>query len=186
MDNFEFILGMYAIIAGLGVSRLLEGIKDALVSGRAVRGYWVHSAMVLAGLIAHATTWLSLWSLRSVDAWEIGTFLLVLLVPALMYLYSSLALPGGAGAMDLREYYFANASKLHGLLAAALAVTTLDEFVLLSHAPNTTMTALRLVVIGLLVTCALRPHQARLHRIVVPLMLVGGVAALAFLDIKVE
>ncbi len=186
MSNFEFILGLYAIIAGLGVSRLLEGIKDVVVSGRPVRGYWVQACMVLMGLVVHVTTWLSMWSLNDVEAWQVGTFLLVLLVPALMYLYSSLALPGGEGAVDLRDYYFANARKLHGLLALVFTVVMLAEWVLLGHASSRAAMALRFAIIGLLLACAAYPRNEALHRIVVPLVLVGGVFALASLDVEIR
>ena len=105
VTSFEFLLGMYSIILGLGISRLLEGIKNLVVSARPVRGTGLYIWMLVIGLLVHVTTWLSLWGLRNVETWSVWSFLLVMLVPVLMYLYSSITVPDNDRSVDLGEYY---------------------------------------------------------------------------------
>ncbi|HJW45386.1 MAG TPA: hypothetical protein VJ484_02750 [Lysobacter sp.] len=185
-DNFEFILGLYSIIAGLGVSRLLEGVKDAVIAGRATRTYWVHSAMVMAGLAVHATTWLSLWALRTIPVWEIWNFLFVLLVPVLLYLFSSLVFPEEGDDWDLRAYYYAHARRIHGLLASAIAVNAMSEYALLRQVEIPALAAMRVGMVVALCACAIWKTNEPLHRIVVPLLLLIGAATLAVLDVEIQ
>lgn len=188
--NFEFILGMYSIIAGLGVSRLLEGIRLATEPGTHRRAYWLQGAMVCLGLAVHATTWLSLWALRHVDAWNVRGFLLVLTVPALMYLFSASVLPAMDATRerqdpDPRARYFDHARRIHGLLAAALFVNALSEYVVLGHVNNPNLTLIRLVLVALLAICAWFPRHASLHRILVPVVAVIGVLMPILLEVRV-
>ena len=186
-DNFEFILGMYSIIAGLGVSRLLEGVKDAVIAGRATRTYWVHSAVVMLGLAVHATTWLSLWALRSIPAWSVWNFLFVLLVPVLLYLFSSLVFPDSdSGDWDLRAYYYAHARRIHVLLASAIAVNAMSEYALLRQVEITALAAMRVGMVVWLCACAIWKTNEPLHRIVVPLLLLTGAATPAVLDVEIR
>jgi hypothetical protein len=187
-DNFEFILGMYSIIAGLGVSRLLEGIRMATQPGSTMRGYWVHVVMAGLGLMVQATTWLSLWALRHVEVWTFRGFLSVLTVPALLYLYSASVLPtmDNPGYSDLtpKQRYFVIARRIHGLLAAAMLVYTLSEWIVSGRFQNIPLTLMRLVLTALLGACALWQHEERLHRIVVPLLAVIGLLMPVVLDME--
>ena len=183
--NFDFILGMYSIIAGLGISRLLEGIKDAVFSGRSARTYWVHSAVVMLGLSVHATTWLSLWALRDIPAWGVWNFLSVLFVPVLLYLFSSLVFPDSDSDCDLRAYYYANARRIHGLLASAIAVNAMSEYALLGHVEIPVLAATRIGMVLALCCCAIWKSNEALHRIVVPLLLVTGAAVPTLLNVEI-
>lgn len=177
---------MYSIIAGLGVSRLLEGIKDALMVGKARRAYWVHSLIVLIGFAFHATTWLSLWALRNTEAWGVWNFLSVLLVPVLLYLFSAMVLPAGdSGDWDLRAYYYANARKIHGLLAAAILVNAFSEYSVLGHLANPTLAVMRTGMFAVLCICAIWSRNETLHRVLVPLILVVGATMPAVLNVEI-
>lgn len=188
--NFEFILGMYSIIAGLGVSRLLEGIRLATEPGTHRRTYWLQGAMVCLGLAVHATTWLSLWALRHVSVWNVRGFLLVLTVPALMYLFSASVLPALEETRerqdaDPKARYFDHARRIHGLLAAALLTNALSEHVVLGHFNNPRLTIVRLVLVALLAMCAWFPRNESLHRVLVPLIATIGVLMPILLELRV-
>ena len=122
---------MYSIIIGLGVSRLLEGVKNLVVAARPWRGSLLYIGMLVIGLLVHATTWLSLWTLRDVEAWKVWSFLQLMLAPIALYLYSAIAVPDHDRSLDLGEYYLDNASRMHGLLIAAIFFNSLTEFMLL-------------------------------------------------------
>ena len=184
--SFEFILGMYSIIIGLGISRLLEGIKNLVVSSRPLHGTGLYIAMLAIGLLVHATTWLSLWGLRNVEAWSIWSFLLVMLVPVLMFLYSSITVPDNDPSVDLGQYYLDSARKMHGLLIAAILVNALAEFALLQHPPSIRLSAIRLGIVLLLLACAVMPRATRLHRVVLPTVVVGAALLIQLVDFKLR
>ena len=173
--SFEFILGMYSIIIGLGVSRLLEGVKNLVVAARPWRGSLLYIGMLVIGLLVHATTWLSLWTLRDVEAWKVWSFLQLMLAPIALYLYSAIAVPDQDRSIDLGEHYLANASKMHGLLIAAIFFNALTERMVLGYVASVPLALMRFALIGLLLPCAILPRAVRLHRIIVPLVIVGTV-----------
>lgn len=188
--NFEFILGMYSIIAGLGVSRLLEGIRLATEPGTHRRAYWLQGVMVCLGLAVHATTWMSLWALRHVSAWNVRGFLLVLTVPALMYLFSASVLPALEATRERQDAnpkarYFGHARRIHGLLAAALLTNALSELMVLGHVNNVKLTMVRVGLAALLATCACFPRNESLHRVLVPLIATIGVLMPILLELRV-
>ena len=184
--SFEFILGMYSIIIGLGVSRLLEGVKNLVVAARPWRGSLLYIGMLVIGLLVHATTWLSLWTLRDVEAWKVWSFLQLMLAPIALYLYSAIAVPDNDRSLDLGEYYLDNASKLHGLLIAAIVFNSLTEFMLLGSVYSAPQSLMRLALIGLLLACAIWPRAVRLHRIVVPAVILGALLLVPLVHSPIE
>lgn len=177
--SFEFVLGMYSIITGLGVSKLLEGVKNVLLTGRRPKGSELYIGMLVIGLLIHATAWLSLWSLRGVETWKVWSFLLVMLTPVLMFLYSSVTVSDNDPPVDLGDYYFTNARKMHALLIIAISVNALTGFVLLGHVESLSHMLTRLAVVPALLLCALMPRRNLLHRIIIPAVCIGGLIPLA-------
>ena len=186
MTSFEFLLGMYSIILGLGISRLLEGIKNLVVSARPVRGTGLYIWMLVIGLLVHVTTWLSLWGLRHVETWSVWSFLLVMLVPVLMYLYSSITVPDNDRSVDLGEYYLSNAGKMHGLLISAIVINGFAEFVILERPSSIPLAAMRIAIASLLLVCALMPRAIHVHRVILPAVMVGAATLVLAVDFQIR
>jgi hypothetical protein len=177
---------MYSIIIGLGVSRQLEGVRNLVIYPRPLAGSVLYIGMLVIGLLVHATTWLSLWSMRDVETWKIWSFLLLMAAPTVLYLYSSITVPDGDGSIDLGEYYLANARKMHVLLLAAIFFNSLTELVLLGQVSSVPLALLRLALMLLLLVCAAWPRALRLHRFVVPAVIVGTVLLVPFVHAPIE
>ena len=64
---------------------------------------------------------------------------------------------------------------MHGLLIAAIFFNALTERMVLGYVASVPLAFTRFAVIGLLLPCAILPRAVRLHRIVVPLVIVGTV-----------
>ena len=183
--SFEFILGMYSIIIALGISRLLEGVKNVAFSGRPLRGSGLYIGMLAIGLLVHATTWLALWPLRDVETWTVWSFLQLMLAPITLYLYSSITVPDDH-SIDMGEHYLANARKMHGLLMVAILFNALTEFVVLGYVYSVPQAAMRLTLASLLLLCAVRPRAVRLHRLIVPAGIVGAVLLVPLVHSPIE
>lgn len=184
--SFEFILGMYSIIIGLGISRLLEGVKNLVVSTRPLRGSALYIGMLLLGLLVHATTWLSLWPMRDVETWKVWSFLQLMAAPTALYLYSAIAVPDGDRTSDMGEYYLANARKMHVLLIAGIFFNAMTELVVLGHFSSLTLAWLRLVLMILLLACAAWPRAARLHQVIVPAVIIGTLMLVPLVQAPIE
>ena len=184
--SFQAILGLYSIIIGLGVSKLLEGVKNHVVSGQTLRGNTLYVGMLLIGLLVHVTSWLSLWSLRNVETWSVWSFLLVMTIPLLLYLYSAITVPEGQHSPNMNAYYLRHSTGMHSLLVIAIVCNGLVDLVMLGHWPEVSMTVGRFAVVSLLLVCALNPRAMRLHRVILPMLVLGVALLVPFLDFPIR
>ena len=122
MSTFEFLMALYAIVAGLGVSLLVRSIGQIIEARDRVRLYWVHSCWIALIFVAHVVSWFALWRFLDHGPWTVMQSLLLLAVPILLYLISHLAVPEleDGRIHDLREYYYRHGQWMQGLLLAGL------------------------------------------------------------------
>lgn len=185
-DGFEPILGMYSIIIGLGVSKLLEGVKNQIAFGQKLRGNGLYIAMLVIGLAVHVTSWLSLWSLRNVQHWGVWSFLLIMMVPLVLYLYSAVTVPEDESSPDMNQYYLRNATKMHVLLMMALGFNAFADLLMLGHSPDIAVTIIRFIVLALMFTCAVNPRSVRVHQVILPTIALGSVLLVPFLKFPIK
>jgi hypothetical protein len=129
---FEFLLALYAIVAGLGVSLLVRSVGQMIEARDRVRLYWVHTCWIALIFVAHVVSWFALWRYVDHAPWTILQALLLLCVPIFLYLISHLAVPelDDDRTHDLREYYYRHARWTQGLLLAVLVAGALAHFVI--------------------------------------------------------
>lgn len=133
MDTFNFILGLYSIIAGLAISVLVKGIARMIKGRDRLRLYWVHTVWLIFLFVVNVVSWFALWELRDHPSWAALDALLLLLIPIFLNAASYLSFPEGGddNEFNLRAHYFHQAQWLQGLLLLALlsgsiAVRVLD------------------------------------------------------------
>ena len=61
MGIFEFIVGLYAIIAGLGISLLVQSVGQLIEARQRVQLYWVHTVWIALIFVAHVSSWFAFW-----------------------------------------------------------------------------------------------------------------------------
>lgn len=132
MSIFEFLMALYAIVAGLGVSLLVRSIGQMIEARDRVRLYWVHSCWIALVFVAHVVSWFALWRFADHAPWTVLQALLLLCVPILLYLISHLAVPEleDGRTHDMREYYYRHGRWMQGLLLAVLASATAAQLVI--------------------------------------------------------
>lgn len=132
MDIFEFLLALYAIVAGLGVSLLVLSIGELIEARDRVRLYWVHTCWLALIFVAHVVSWFALWKFSQHSPWTVLQALLLLCIPILLYLISHLAVPSLDDGQhhDMREYYYRHVQWMQGLLLAALVSGGAAELVI--------------------------------------------------------
>jgi len=161
---FEFIVGLYAIIAGLGLSLLVQSVGQLIEARQRVRLYWVHTVWIALIFVAHVSSWFAFWRFAGQATWSARGTILVLLTPILLYLVSHLAVPDleDSRAHDLRVYYYQQHRWMQGLMIAALAVTALAHFAVLGGTPLDAPDYVRTIVVVLLLPGVVS-SEPRLH-----------------------
>ena len=135
MSIFEFLLALYAIVAGLGVSLLVRSVGQMIEARDRVRLYWVHTSWIALIFVAHVVSWFGVWRYAQHAPWTVLQALLLLSVPILLYLISHLAVPEleDDRVHDMRQYYFRHARWTQGLLLAGIVASVLAHPVIEGH-----------------------------------------------------
>jgi hypothetical protein len=129
---FEFLLALYAIVAGLGVSLLVTSVGQMIEARDRIRLYWVHGCWIALTFVGHVVSWFTIWRFHDHAPWTVLQALLLLSVPILLYLISHLAVPDleDDRIHDMRVYYFRHARWTQGLLLGVVVAGTLSHFVI--------------------------------------------------------
>jgi hypothetical protein len=166
---YEHVAVGFSMVLSLGVVRLLEGLRPALVPGRR---YWVHALWVFQKLLNQAFNWWIFGTLREGIDWNVVSFLWVLLIPALLFLQATALVTSDPSAVaswrnhffEIRRWFFSVDVVLltHSVVTSSLYrdVPLLHPFRLLQGA------GLTISVLG--ATSA----SSRLHAVLAPLAIV--------------
>jgi hypothetical protein len=122
MKAFQFILSLYSIVAGLGITVLVRGVAQMIEARDRVRRYWVHSCWIVILFVVNVASWLSMWDVRDHATWTVLEALLLLLVPMFLYIVSYLAIPDpdNDDQLDMRAYYFMHSKWMQAMLFLSL------------------------------------------------------------------
>ena len=107
--SFVFIVTLAGVINGLGIVRWLTGFTDLLRHRTAVRIeiYWVFVLVACFQFLLHILFWWSLWDMRGNATINFLTYLYLLSGPILLYIGTSLLIPGAeANELDMRSHYY--------------------------------------------------------------------------------
>ncbi len=156
MSLFEFIAGLYIVLAGLAVTLLMRSIGQMIESRDRVQFYWIHSCWLAFIFLVIVNSWFIAWEYRDLAQWTIGQFLLLVSVPTLLYLAAHVSVPeiseDTSCRYDMRAHYYERHRLLLGLLALAVLSNLLSEHLFVDEELLTTKNGIRLTSLALLVT----------------------------------
>lgn len=173
MSVFEFLLALYAIVAGLGVSLLVRSIGQMIEARDRVQLYWVHSCWLALIFVAHVVSWFALWRFSEHAPWTVLQALLLLCMPILLYLISHLAVPEleDGRIHDMREYYYHHVRWMQGLLLAVLVCAGAAQLIIDGRTdfvgPGAVRAAMALVLLPGIVSRRPLVHEAQAFALVV-------------------
>jgi len=178
---FEFLLALYAIVAGLGVSLLVRSVGQMIEARDRVQLYWVHSCWIGFVFVAHVVSWFGLWRYSQHHPWTILQALLLLCVPILLYLISHLAVPEleDDRVHYMRDYYFRHARWTQGLLLGVLVAGALAHFVIEGSLDLTGARAVRAAMAAILVPGIISRHPT-VHAVQAVLLLLVMAVAVSY------
>jgi hypothetical protein len=181
LDLFEFIVGFYVVIAGIGVTLLVKSVGQIIESRDRIQLYWVHTCWLFFIFFAHVNSWFMLWAYRDQPGWTVGEMLMLVSVPIVLYLASHVSVPEIAEHSsvrhDLRTYFYKRHSILLGLVALSILFNLACEYLLLGNAFLTLANWLRLAVLCSLLAGVVSSNS-RLHSFIA--LGLGAVLLFAF------
>ena len=166
MRAFEFLLALYSIVAGIGMSLLVRSLGQMIEARSRLRLYWVHSCLIAVAFVAQVVAWFSLWRFADHSPWTVADTLFLLTIPFILYLVAHLIVPELEDGLmhDMREYYYRHARWTHGLLLATVLVSLVGESFILGHFELTPPRILRLTF-GLVLLPGLLTTNPRVHAV---------------------
>lgn len=183
MRVFDFLLALYSIVAGLGMSLVVRSVGQMIEARNRIKLYWVHTVLVAVAFVAQVVSWFSLWQFADHAAWTVAETLLLLSVPLLLYLVAHLVVPELDDGLphDLREYYYRHARWAHGLLFAAAVISLFGEAFILGQLEVTPPRILRSTLALVLLPGMLSARPA-VHSVQAAALLVLLAAGIGFVS----
>jgi hypothetical protein len=148
MGVFDFLLALYSIVAGLGMSIVVRSVAQMIEARQRIRLYWVHCVMIAFLFMSQIVSWFSLWQFAGHAPWTVADALFLLTIPLVLYLVGHLAVPELDDGLvhDLREYYYRHARWGHGLMLAVIVISLVGEAFILGHLELTPPRMLRIAL----------------------------------------
>jgi hypothetical protein len=104
MSQFEYVAVAVSLVLSFGAVRILNGLSYVL---NGEHRYWVHTLWVLVSLSNFAVSWWAFWAASDVPSWHLGSFLLALTYPGLLYVGAALLIPGDASKVtEWRSHFY--------------------------------------------------------------------------------
>ena len=155
MDIREHSITLVSVIVGLGLTELLANLNALIRARDGVRWHALPLAWAAVSLILVVNLWwgIFLGAIGIATPSNAGAFLLYLVVPVLLYLVCSAALPEarGTAAVDLRASYYESSGYFSTLLCAYVAATLLQAYLARGSVGWTPLaTVMRFGILGVL------------------------------------
>ena len=165
MTEFDYLSVLISIVLGLGLSHVMATAAQ-LVRFRSAVSFYTPTLLWLALLFfLHVQIWWAVFELRDVPEWTFLNFVLVLSIPAVVYLISVLLAPDfdREARIDLRASYFAHRRWFFGLFALLPVLSLAQEYAISGHIQLDSDPIFRLGFLALAMV-GLSSARERLHR----------------------
>ena len=138
-STFDFLMVLYSIIIGISMAEILSAVGHVIQGDKPVKFYWVHTGWVLFIFLLHVFLWFSAWQYATIEVWTIGSFVMFLTIPVILYVASVIALPeiDPDRNYDMQAYYFRNYRWMHAFLVTIILLNSGNEYLLLNQYPFT-------------------------------------------------
>ena len=127
MGAFDYVMMLAAIVIGLALTQLMQGVGRIVENPKASKIWWVHLVWVAhTGLLSVFWWWFE-FGLRRTPVWTFQLYAFVLGYAFLIYLISTILFPSDLGeARDFKTYFLSRRRWFFGMLMALLIVDVID------------------------------------------------------------
>ena len=124
---FDYVMMLAAIVIGLALTHLMQGVGRIVEDPGASKIWWVHLMWVAhTGLLSVFWWWFE-FGLRRTRVWTFQLYAFVLGYAFLIYLICTILFPSHLGeARDFKKYFISRRRWFFGMLIALLIVDVID------------------------------------------------------------
>lgn len=127
MGAFDYVMTLAAVVIGLALTQLMQGVGEIVESPRGVKIWWVHLVWVAHTAVLCVFWWWFEFELHRTRVWTFQLYAFVLGYAFLIYLISTILFPRNLGKMrDFKAYFLSRRRWFFGLLIALLIVDVID------------------------------------------------------------
>jgi hypothetical protein len=118
MSAFEHVTALLSFVYALALTHLLARIAELVVARERVRFSGLLAVGMINAVVLVFANWLSLWDLRSVSSWELGSIAVQFLFAVSIYVICALVAPKvpDEGAIDLEDFFWRQRPYFYGAL----------------------------------------------------------------------
>ncbi len=129
MTPFDYVMVLVSIVIGLGMTTVLSNLATLMHARQRVVLYWPAIAWAIWVLFVDVQHWWALWGAHSATHWNLGGFVLTLLVPIELFLLAALVLPprDEGETIDLGAWFFQNRMWFYAVLVCVPLSSLAEE-----------------------------------------------------------
>lgn len=127
MDNFEYLIALVSVIAGLGITRALSGTAKLLNARRTISISWIPLCWTVNVLLWLVAFWWFTFLLSSFEGWSPWLHIFVLVYAGTIFFLLALLHPESFGdEHDMLEHFIENRRIFFGTLLIAALIDIAD------------------------------------------------------------
>jgi hypothetical protein len=138
MTAFEHVTALLSFVYALALTHLLARIAELIVARERVRFSGLLALGMANAILLVFADWLSLWDLRSIKSWDLGSVTIQFLVAVSVFLICALAGPKtpDEGSLDLEDFFWRQRPYFYGAIVACLVLSMFANLDYLKTATN--------------------------------------------------
>lgn len=128
MSQFEYIIVLISVVAGLGIVHLLRGVAGFLTERDRLKPFWLHLLWTWNVFQFIVFFWWFVWRWSQVSEWQLLLFFFILLYATALYLMCAVLFPpvSSSSKVDFRDVYYENRAVFFLLWVATMLIDIVD------------------------------------------------------------
>jgi hypothetical protein len=179
MSPFEYVIVLISIILGLGITTILTGVAELIKQTRLSSLYTPYIIWIVLVFVLHFQDWWLSYQWKSLEVWELHSFLLVVLYPINLYILAHLLFPAGlSAAFNSKDFYLDHYPRLFISAIILITLSSIQNITFEGYGIETQLPKVVVVAI-LLAFIVTKNKNSRLHMALAICLLIVVIVGLA-------
>ena len=157
MSAFEHVTALLSFVYALAVTHLLARIAELVVARDRVRFSGLLAVGMANAVVLVFANWLSIWDLRSVKTWDLGTISVQFLFAVAVYMTCVLVGPKTPddGTLDLEDFFWRQRPYYYGAVLTCVLLALVANLAFLKSANVSLFVQENMASLPMLIPCIL-------------------------------
>jgi hypothetical protein len=153
MSPFEYVIVLISIILGLGITTILTGVAELIKQTKLSSLYTPYIIWIALVFVLHFQDWWLSYQWKSLEVWELHSFLLIVLYPINLYILAHLLFPAGLSpTFDSKQFYIDHYPRLFIsaiilIILSTIQNITFEGYTFVTQIPKFIVLAILLIII---------------------------------------